>query len=234
MKNLLLVIVLFVSTGIVFSGVSQKEKDALLDLYATTNGENWVNIWDLRTPVDTWYGITVKDNTVVAINLLFNNLDGLLPDSLEDLKNLEKLELSFNKLTGTIPATVGSLQKLKVFAVNGNNLRGTIPASFGKLQNIKEIHLSSNQLEGNIPASIGMLKSLEVLNLFDNNLEGILPHSLAANESLKELVIAKNHITTTEAFADVLVFKHQNESFKISKNLVPTKTVLATEINDDN
>jgi Leucine-rich repeat (LRR) protein len=232
MKNLLLVIVLFLSTGIVLSEVSQEEKDALTDLYVTTNGENWVNTWDLNTPVDSWYGVTVKDNSVIAINLLFNNLNGLLPDSLEDLKNLEKLELSFNKLNGSIPTTIGSLKNLKILAVNGNNLSGTIPASFGKLQNIKQIHLSSNQLEGNIPTSFGTLKSLEVLNLFDNNLGGTLPYALADSENLKELVIAENHITRTEAFADILVFK--NESLKKSRIIAPTKTILAIEVNDDN
>ena len=233
MKKLLLILALIVSNGVVFADVSQAEKDALTDLYVTTNGEQWINTWDLNAPVDTWHGVTVKNNNVVAISLLFNNLDGLLPDSLEDLKNLEKLELSFNKLSGKIPSTIGSLKKLKVFAINGNNLTGTIPATIGSLQNIEEIHLSSNKLEGTIPTSIGNLDTLKVLNLFDNNLGGTIPYKLADSKNLKKLVIAENYITTSEAFAGVLLFEGENDTFKNPDVLIPAKTVIATETNDD-
>lgn len=233
MKKTLLVIALIVSTGIVYADVSQAEKDALTDLYVTTDGENWINTWDLNTPVNTWHGVTVKGNSVVAISLLFNNLQGVLPNSLEDLKNLEKLELSFNKLSGKIPASIGSLQKLKIFSINGNNFTGTIPATFGSLQNIKELHLSSNKLEGTIPTSIGKLDTLEVLNLFDNNLGGTVPYALAESKNLKKLVIAENYITTTEAFAGVLLFEGDDDTFKNPDMLIPAKTVIANETNDD-
>ncbi|MBT4473113.1 MAG: Two component regulator three Y domain protein [Bacteroidetes bacterium] len=233
MKNALFLFLLFIGTGIAFADVPTQEKEALKSLYQNTNGEHWINSWDLNTPVASWYGITVKNNSVIAINLLFNNLEGTLSSSLAGLQNLERLELSFNKLHGEIPATIGDLKKLKVFAVNGNNLTGGIPNSFGDLLNITEIHLSSNLLQGKIPSSIGKLKQLEVLNLFDNNLSGILPYELNQNKQLKQLVIAKNNILASYVFNDLVAFKSEDQNFKNIEGLTPGKTIIATQTNDD-
>ncbi|GEQ86575.1 hypothetical protein ULMS_20830 [Patiriisocius marinistellae] len=235
MRLLTFITALSITATATFAQVSQEEKDALTDLYITTNGENWVHTWDLNEPVKTWHGITVKDNNVVEINLLFNNLNGEIPTSVGNLEHLEKLELSFNKLSGEIPTTVGNLEDLKVFAVNGNQLEGVIPSSFGQLSNLEQLHLSSNSLEGTIPVAIGNLENLEVLNLFDNNLGGTIPYALVGSESLKKLVIAENEITNTEAFAEVLLFEKDvdNPAFKNPGTFAPAKTVIATETSDD-
>ena len=59
--------------------VSVSEKNALIKLYNTTNGANWTSKWDLKTPVSSWYGIQLKDDKVVSIQLPNNNLVGVLP-----------------------------------------------------------------------------------------------------------------------------------------------------------
>src|SRR5690606_25780107 len=118
---------------IVLAQISNEEKQVLLNLYTATDGPNWNIQWDLEKPVETWHGVTVVNNTVTGINLLFNNLNGTLPTTLGELKNLEKLELSFNSISGKIPNEVGNLEKLEVLAINGTALTGSIPASLGNL-----------------------------------------------------------------------------------------------------
>ncbi len=217
--------------------VSPNQKKALTDLYINTNGDKWINTWDLETPVANWHGVTVLNDQVIAINLLFNNLDGTIPASLSKLISLEKLELSFNKLTGTIPAEIGTLNNLQVFAINGNNISGKIPVSIGNLESLEQLHLSSNKLEGTIPLSVANLNKLEILNVFDNKLSGTIPYALSNNDTLKKLVIAENELTGTESFAAIITFEGQNGNdvrFKNPATIIPTKSVIASEENDDN
>ena len=88
MKTLKLTLLcLFVAVNS-FASVSTSEKEALLALYNATKGDQWVNTWDLSTPINTWYGVTVEENQVVALNLEFNNLQGTLPEELGKLTHL--------------------------------------------------------------------------------------------------------------------------------------------------
>ncbi|WP_415374380.1 Two component regulator three Y domain protein [Patiriisocius sp. Uisw_017] len=234
MKNILLLITVLIGTSTLFASIPQSEKDALTDLYIATQGEKWLRTWDLNEPVEKWHGVTVVDNSVTSISLLFNNLDGILPNSIGDFPNLFKLELSFNKLSGKIPTNINQLHNLEIFAINGNNISGTIPSNLGNLKNLKEFHVSSNSLEGSIPISIGSLENLKVFNVFDNNLTGTMPYSLSNNENLTTLVIAKNEIINTDAFAKLTLFEGENDSqFKNNTIITPAKTIIANETSDD-
>ena len=232
MKKLLLSLTFSLLSVALVAQVSQKEEQALLDLYLATNGDNWVHTWDINEPVSNWHGITVENNQVTAINLLFNNMEGKLPSTISDLENLKSLELSFNKISGSIPAEVGQLSQLEVFALNGNNIEGSIPSSIGSMSSLKELHLSSNKISGTIPTSLSNLTQLEILNLFDNSISGTLPIQLSYSKNLKQIVVAKNDIIENDAFAALQLFKN-DASFKAS--LTPSaKTVIASETSDDN
>lgn len=185
--------------------VSLQEKQILLDLYTATDGQHWTNKWDLQDPVENWHGISIENDKVTEISLLFNNLNGTLPASLGHLKNLRILELSFNPISGTIPSELGNLKELEILAINGANLRGNIPVELGNLSNLKHLHLSSNQLTGIVPSSLGYLPEIEVFNVFDNQLGGALPVQLGYGVHLKELMVAKNNFTNPNAFSKELL-----------------------------
>ncbi|GHC58117.1 leucine-rich repeat domain-containing protein [Ulvibacter litoralis] len=232
MKNLILTLAFIFTSIALVAQVAPKEKQALLDFYIATNGESWVNSWDINQPVKDWFGVTVKENKITGVSLLFNNMTGTIPASIGDLENLEVFEVSFNKLSGNLPTELGQLSKLKVLAINGNNISGNIPSTIGNLSALKELHLSSNKLDGSIPTSLSNLSELEILNVFDNNLVGTLPIELSYSENLKKLVIAENEIIETESFASLLLF-NQEANFK-NPNITPSaKTIIASEVNDD-
>ncbi|RMA58904.1 leucine-rich repeat domain-containing protein [Ulvibacter antarcticus] len=233
MKKFLITSAFAFSAFLVTAQVSEQQKEALLDIYVATQGENWVNTWDVNQPVDQWYGVLVKNDKVVSLNLMFNNMVGSLPSSISNLTDLQTLELSFNELNGEIPAAIGDLNELKLLALNGNNLTGNIPASLGNVQTLTELHLSSNQLEGQLPTSLSNLTKLELLNVFDNKLTGTLPLGLAHSKNLQQIVIAENEIIDTEGYASLLLFKSETE-FKNSNPLNPSaKTIIASETSDD-
>ena len=234
MKKLLLTAFIASFCVVITAQVSSKEKMALVDLYTTTHGDQWKQSWNLNTPVSEWQGVTVEDDKVTSISLLFNNITGVLPTSIGDLVHLKTLELSFNNIEGTLPPTLGNLKNLEVLAFNGNSLSGTIPGSIGNLINLKQLHLSSNILSGSVPASINDLKELEVFNVFDNSLSGALPVELANNGNLKELMVAENDFTNTELFSIVLMSNSGTLDLEKSKFVAVPKQVIAIESSDDN
>ncbi|MAZ73116.1 MAG: Two component regulator three Y domain protein [Flavobacteriaceae bacterium] len=234
MKKILLTPILALFCVALAAQISPQEKQALLDFYTATAGEQWTQSWDINTPVEAWQGVTVENNKVTGISLLFNNVTGELPASIGNLVHLKTLELSFNNIKGSLPDALGNLKDLEILAFNGNALTGTIPASLGNLTRLKQLHLSSNKLTGTVPSEINNLGALETFNVFDNNLVGELPTKLASNRNLKELMIAKNSFTNTEQFSIVLMSNSGSLDLN-KKTLVPSaKTVIAIETSDDN
>jgi Leucine-rich repeat (LRR) protein len=234
MKNRQLTIVFSLLSISLFAQISSTEKQTLQDLYTSTNGEQWNNSWDLNQPVNQWEGITIKNDKVVSISLMFNNMEGELPNSLNKLKYLEVLELSFNKLEGSIPTELGDLKKLKVLAFNGNNLTGIIPSNIGNLSDLTQLHLSSNQLTGEIPQSVTNLEYLEVLNVFDNELTGNIPSQLANSRNLKQLLVAENNLADTNEFSESLLSNGSKLDFINPYVVSGNKGIIAIETEDEN
>ncbi|QNJ98995.1 leucine-rich repeat domain-containing protein [Constantimarinum furrinae] len=234
MKKTLLTLCSVLCCAVLFAQVPATEKQALLDLYVDTQGDQWINTWDLNEAVADWHGVTVENDHVVSISLLFNNLNGKLPASLGNLSKLRILELSFNKLNGEIPAQLGQLSNLEVLALNANGLSGTIPETLGALSKLKQLHMSSNKLTGTVPASLGNLTAVEVFNVFDNDLKGSLPAELASNNNLRELMIAENDFVNTEIFSVVLLSNSGSGLNLKSPSLSPqAKTIIAIESPED-
>ena len=123
------------------------ERQALIALYNSTNGDGWTNNSGWKTaPLypdgfampgteGGWYGLTVDPGTekVTQIDLADNNLIGTLPAELGDLTGLTHLYLSHNSIGGSIPSTLGNLTALREIHMSNNQLTGPIPAEIGNL-----------------------------------------------------------------------------------------------------
>lgn len=229
MKSIVLTIVLTVFCLSLNAQINSSEKQVLLDFYASTNGDSWTQSWDLNQPASEWHGITIKENSVVGISMLFNNIEGEIPTSIGQLNNLEVLELSFNKLYGTLPIELGNLQNLKLLAFNGNGLNGTIPSSLGKLSNLTQLHLSSNYFSGELPETITNLEQLEILNVFDNNLSGKIPSKIAYLRNLEELIVAQNDFEATNEFSSLILLKGTSVDLEHKQINLEDKHIIAIE-----
>ncbi|WP_407934293.1 fimbrillin family protein [Bacteroides sp.] len=85
-----------------------RERKVLADLFQYTNGSKWTNHanWCSDAPLNEWHGIEGLAN-VVHLELLDNNLDGTLPESLATLMdNATLIDLRNNYLHGEIPEAV--------------------------------------------------------------------------------------------------------------------------------
>ena len=177
---------------------------ALVTLYNSTNGANWLRNDNWSPSLDTvptvaelasWYGVTVSNGRVTRLDLPENNLTGPIPPELGGLTNLEELYLRSNSLTGLIPPELGGLTNLEALWLYGNSLTGPIPPELGGLTNLEELYLRSNSLTGLIPPELGGLTNLEALWLYGNSLTGPIPPELGGLTNLEALWLYDNSLT---------------------------------------
>ncbi|KAB1220974.1 hypothetical protein CJ030_MR3G025335 [Morella rubra] len=122
-----------------------------------------------------------------------NQLDGGLPSSLFECKQLQHLSLSFNKLTGRVPKEIGNLIALTYLYLEFNNFEGRLPPEIGNLGMLADLRLQNNNFEGRVPREIRNLIMLTTLYLADNNFEGRLPQEIGNLTALTYLRIGFNN-----------------------------------------
>jgi|GEM_PF-6485577 len=178
--------------------IPQSECEALVTIYNSTGGSNWVNKnrWlETRFPCG-WFGVRCYDGHVTELtfgrNGQGNGLVGDLPPEIGDLPYLEWLDLWGNQLE-SIPNEIGTLSSLFTLDLDDNNL-SYIPDSIGDLYLLGDLYLSGNQLTS-LPESIGNLTDLSVLNVDNNQLTDI-PESLFGLVHLFQLSLSGNQLSS--------------------------------------
>ena len=133
-------------------------RDVLMAFYNAAGGDQWTNKtnWGSQN-IEDWYGVTVEDNEVVAIDLSDNNLKGKIPAELFYLTKLKKLRLERNQLFDTIPSTLGRIATLEELDLSRNQLSGQMPKEIGQLSGLTTLILRDNKLSGNVPKWVSWL-----------------------------------------------------------------------------
>ena len=174
------------------------EREALIALYESTGGRNWVNNanWLSDRPLEEWHGVySDHDGWVIEVVLFDNGLAGPIPPEIGELTALRGLDLTSNDLTGGLPPELGNLTNLQSLSLGGNGLSGPIPPVLGSLPNLQYLNLNGNRLSGRIPPEIGALRSLAELNLVDNDLSGPIPSELGNAPNLEGLYLSANRLS---------------------------------------
>jgi GTPase SAR1 family protein len=130
-----------------------------------------------------------------------------LPDSLEQLTQLQSLNLNFNQLA-ELPEWLENLSQLQMLALSHNPLR-TLPQWLGKLTNLHELYLYGIQLT-KFPESLNQFTRLQIwldqeplyqrmpdyLTLYiSEHLKTTLLDQLALFTQLEELILSHNNLT---------------------------------------
>jgi len=219
------------------SNVSISVFSALRDLYESTSGENWQwnrnttdKVWAFEGPysdpcLDNWQGITCttasdRECRIEKLELSYYQLQGPLPSTLNNFRDLSLLNLAFNNLNSTIPATLFSISRLtsinmstnqlagrippvsamkmnlKLFDISTNKFTGPLPSDFSTLSNMQYLRLRLNKLSGALDA-IGEFTELSYINVRSNHFTGSLPSSLLKLAKLSFFVVAYNSLTGT-------------------------------------
>jgi len=129
---------------------------------------------------------------IIILNLCGKGLN-YLPESIDQLKFLQTLDLRNNNLT-ELPESIGNLEFLEELIVHDNELR-FIPESIGNLKNLGLLHLDNNELT-TLPETICNLKTWYPIGLSNNKIaslsEKILEclhytHNLVGNPIMEKL-----------------------------------------------
>ncbi|XP_059462264.1 receptor-like protein EIX2 [Corylus avellana] len=135
-------------------------------------------------------------NSLVVLDLNYNELEGSIPKAFGNIINLVHLHLSSNYFEGKIPqSTLENLHYLQVLDLSQNSLSGEVP-DLSKLTFLSELHLSKNQLNGSLPNVLGKLSKLQVLDLSLNSFEGVITEAHLSNLStLRQLDFSSNSLS---------------------------------------
>ena len=174
--------------------IPSAECAALVALYNSTNGPNWADNsgWLASNNPCNWLGIDCTDDHVSHINLLYNQLTGILPPELGSLSHLRVLALWVNQLYGPIPAELGNLTELVSLELSVNQLTGPVPTELGDLTKLQTLSLAHNQFSGPLPSTLDNLASLELLDLSHNQFSGAIPSELGNLTNLSILYLSHN------------------------------------------
>ena len=177
--------------------VPEIECEALVALYASTNGANWNNRdnWLETTTASNWYGVIIENKHVRELGLNQNNLSGLLPSEIGDLESLRKLFLNSNFLEGSIPNDLWTLTEMQTLQLGWNQFTGNIPSQIGNLTKMAYLNLSGNDLQGTIPNELWSLTQMQSLMLSNCGLSGSLPPEISNLNLLWYLALGSNELT---------------------------------------
>ena len=135
--------------------VSLTEREALIDLYQATGGDEWHNnegwLGEEGSECD-WHGVHCwgeADNDAYVSNLLLpgNGLSGELPESLAGLERVRRINLRANQIGGPVPPSLAELPDLDWLDLGGNRLTGPVPGALLDSPGVS-INLRDNQLDG--------------------------------------------------------------------------------------
>jgi len=161
------------------------------------------NDWMTPTHECTWYGVTCGSNlfsrkTVMALEISFFGVGGLLPREMSLLVDLKELDLHGNDLQGVLPhLAVFHWKNLEVLRLHMNGFFGSLITEVGKMTSLTHLSIFGNYFGGTIPTELANLKKLESFDGYANNFKGTIPSELAKIPKLRELDLHDNDLVGT-------------------------------------
>ncbi|CAI9278786.1 unnamed protein product [Lactuca saligna] len=137
-----------------------------------------------------------KDNRVTGIQLGHQNLKGNLPQTLNNLTQLQVLEFQHNQLTGPLPSLSG-LTQLHNLLLNNNNFSSIPIDFFDGMSSLQNIYLDYNAFTAwSISENLKTASSLRIFSATSTNLTGKIPDFFGADtfSGLITLRLASNSL----------------------------------------
>ncbi|KAK3444860.1 hypothetical protein EUGRSUZ_A00695 [Eucalyptus grandis] len=138
-----------------------------------------------------------ENDSLQTLILSDTNISGRLSDSIDNLRNLSRIELVNCSFDGNIPSSFTNLsQLLFILDLRFNLLEGNIPSSLFTHPSIQELLLSNNRFSGQLKESFDAPSHmLERLDLSNNNIGGELPTSIWEFRGINDLSLSSNNIS---------------------------------------
>jgi kinase len=178
--------------------------------------------WSDSNPCN-WENIKCsKDNRVTRIQVGYKNLKGSLPQTLNNLTELETIEFQNNELTGPLPSLSG-LTQLQTLLLSSNNFTSIPEDFFYGMVSLQTVYLDYNNFTAwQIPENLKNASKLEVFSATNTNLDGKIPEFIDTFTGLITLRLALNSLEggLPDSFSGSLVqnlwLNGQKSSYKLN------------------
>jgi hypothetical protein len=188
-----------------YADIPDTERQALIDLYNSTGGDNWKNNTGWKGEAGTecnWFMISCNNEKTHVVGIdsnpncngdcSGNNLTGKILQSIENLNSISRIKFSGDNLT-SLPAEIGNLTNLTYLYLYTNDLT-SLPAEIVNLTNLTTLDLDDNNLTS-VPAVILKLTNLTRLDLNRINLTSV-PPEIGNLINLTTLDLSSNELTS--------------------------------------
>jgi EIX receptor 1/2 len=137
-----------------------------------------------------------SSSPLLFLDLSSNRLNSSISKAFKHMRALVHLNLSSNNFEGImIPQTLENLHNLQVLDLSNNSISGEVP-DLSKLTFLSELYLSSNLLNGSLANVLGKLSKLQVLDLSLNSFKGVITEAHLSNFStLRQLDFSSNSLS---------------------------------------
>ncbi|CAJ2655894.1 unnamed protein product [Trifolium pratense] len=151
-------------------------------------------------------------STLLAINLMNNNLNGVIPDMFPTSCALSTLNFNGNLLHGPIPQSLSHCSSLEVLDVGSNQLFGGFPCFLKNIPTLSVLVLRNNRLHGSIECSHSLenkpWKMIQIVDIAFNNFKGKLPEKFFT--ALEKMMHDEDHGLSGFIHAGTLYYFYQD------------------------
>ncbi|XP_020185893.1 uncharacterized protein [Aegilops tauschii subsp. strangulata] len=125
-----------------------------------------------------------------------NNLTGIIPVSLANIKTLTMISCAYNHIKGNIPSEFANLSSLQYLYAGVNQLAGRFPQAILNISSLVGLNLGLNDLGGDVPPNTcTALPNLQKLELGGNFFIGHIPSSFTNASNLQIIDLSRNNFT---------------------------------------
>ncbi len=201
-------------------GCTLPPRQVFTAFFEATGGADWTNNanWLRDAPVASWFGLTLEDSLLTALELPDNGLAGTLPPAVGDFLDLKRLDLGGNALTSRLPPDLGNLTELEALDLSGNRFSGPVPRDLAMIGGLERLDLSNNELAGALP---GILTNLSELSDFNWRRSGACAPEVAWFQTWLESVETRSGPTCRGIFSVSVAEAHLSQATQGVGGAVP-------------
>nr|KAJ0220332.1 hypothetical protein LSAT_V11C200095760 [Lactuca sativa] len=121
------------------------------------------------------------------LNVKSNQIQGLFPPSIRNMRNLYALDMSYNRLNGGMPQCFSNIiSYVKVINIEKNHFHGTVPNVYEHCGILEGLVLNENQLLGEVLSSLSKCQNVNTRrhHLLTKDRECVLREALSTDEGL--------------------------------------------------
>ncbi|KAL1131634.1 hypothetical protein AAG570_011247 [Ranatra chinensis] len=142
--------------------------------------------------------------TLQILNLEYNSIETIPPETFTPMNNLHSLVLSYNKISYLDAYALNGLYVLSLLSIDNNVLESVHPDAFRNCTGLQDLNLNGNKLTF-VPVALRQMTLLRTLDLGENNITALDKPGFVGMDNLYGLRLIGNQVTelSKSTFSDL-------------------------------